>query len=75
MAKRMLNQTGIMRVLWRLLKEREGGSITLTEQEINMPNPNDAIAIIHNERANSYTLRLVKAPVAKKSNILIQGMN
>lgn len=75
MAKRMLNETGMMRVMWRLLKERPGNSITLTQHEIDMPNLNDAIAIYHDEKTNSFTLRLEKRAAVEKSNLIIPRMN
>ena len=59
MAHRVLNQTGMNRILWKLLAA-VGGKFTITNKELQAVNRDVGIRITHTESTDTFTLQLHK---------------
>ncbi len=71
MPHRELNQTGMNRVLWYMLKAL-GGKFEITNRELETLNRDLGIRITHHAIEDKFTLELHKIlqPVPKKSKII-----
>ena len=66
MINKKLTQTGLNRVIWHLLRERQDGKFTIHERDIEQPNPEEAIKINYDSSSKSFILSAHKIRADRK---------